>query len=47
MYSEMILEHGVKVLQAKNSYKVHKTDPMCNRVTKAEKSTSGSIEIIR
>ena len=47
MYSEMILEHGVKVLQTKNSYKVHKTDSMCNRVTKTEKSTSGSIEIIR
>ena len=46
MYSVMILEHGVKVLQEK-CYKVHQMDSICNRVTKTEKNTPGSIEVIR
>ena len=31
----------------KKYYKVHKTDSICTRVTKTEKNTPGSIEVIR
>ena len=31
----------------KKYYKVHKTDSICNRVTKTEENTPGSIDVIR
>ena len=34
-------------ITGKKYYKVHKTDSICNPVTKTEKNTPGSIEVIR